>query len=50
MAREVAERRRLGEENQQLVDSKQALDLLPSPLRRLLLNRIRRKKKPDAGT
>ena len=40
LAREVAERRRLGEENAQLAVHKAALDLLPGVLRRFLLKKI----------
>jgi glycosyltransferase involved in cell wall biosynthesis len=40
LAREVAERRRLGEENAQLAIHKAAFDLLPGVLRKILLKKI----------
>jgi glycosyltransferase involved in cell wall biosynthesis len=41
LASEVGERRKFAEENAELRVNKEALDRLPSPLRRLLLKRIR---------
>ena len=41
LSREVEERRRLGEENAQLTDHRDALELLPTLVRKLLLKKIR---------